>query len=173
MEWREMEVVTSSWHRPRHKKCVVSDIVMTDLELMGPLEHDGKMAQPATFNMFKFRFLFVGEDRKCPIHPVSSPWKQSESRRMKKYFFGFIQPGCSILHFPSYYGMLCCHSKKVMPHQLVCCETERVLEQVQREVGLQLVFFFSFWLIKMLEGPALGDTMTGENQLLYPLLLVG
>lgn len=65
----------------------------------------------------------------------------------------------------------------VMHQQLECCETERVLERVQGEAELQLAFFFFFfsssWLIKMLEGPAAGAAMTGENQLLYPLLFVG
>lgn len=103
---------------------------------------------------------------------------------LRQYFFGFIQPGFFILHFAfsglcSYYGMPCCPTKKddVMHQQLECCETERVLERVQREAELQLAFFFFFfsssWLIKMLEGPAAGAAMTGENQLLYPLLFVG
>lgn len=47
-------------------------------------------------------------------------------------------------------------------------------ERSRIAIGLLLFFFSSSsWLIKMLEGPAAGAAMTGENQLLYPLLFVG
>lgn len=98
--------------------------------------------------------------------------RQSEQKYCDRVSLDLFSPDAFSGLCPCY-GMLCCPTKEddVMHQQLQCCESFIA----SSEAELQLAFFFpsSSWLIKMLEGPAVGATMTGENQLLYPLFFVG
>lgn len=129
-----------------------SDLVGTDLT--GPLEHDRKMDEPVTLKRLHFTsslqiWFEVGVESGnasfvLPAHPEGS-------RGRSISLDSFSLDATFRIFWPLFmlWDAVLSHTKKdeVMHHQLVCCETERVLEQVQREAGLQLwVFFLGFFL---------------------------
>lgn len=157
---------------------------LASTNLIGPLKCDGEVAEPVTFQILPSLHKYVRGCRKCSICHAGLPRRQSEQKYCDSISLDLFSLDSSfcILHFLVSVHIMGC---RVVPHEegrrnapaaWVLRDRASFRASSGRSriaIGLFFFFFSSSWLIKMLEGPAAGAAMTGENQLLYPLLFVG